>query len=210
MTAGLASRHRTHALVVIDVQRGFDDASWGRRDNPDCEHNVHRLLNAWRTADQPIVVVRHDSAEPHSPLRPGTPGNDLKPGVAGPRDVLIVKSGHSAFHGTPDLHRWCQRRGIDTLTLCGITADHCCDTTARFAAALGYRTRLCLDATHTFDRIDADGQVVTAEVLRQAVGASLLGEFAEVLTTAEAVRRMSSPTGRRGRAGQPAMRSPIR
>ena len=29
------------ALIVVDVQRGFDDASyWGRRNNPDCERNV--------------------------------------------------------------------------------------------------------------------------------------------------------------------------
>ena len=37
------------ALVVIDVQKGFDDASyWGPRNNPDCEANIGRLITAWR------------------------------------------------------------------------------------------------------------------------------------------------------------------
>ena len=31
------------ALVVVDVQRGFEDADhWARRDNPACEANVTR------------------------------------------------------------------------------------------------------------------------------------------------------------------------
>ena len=37
------------ALVVVDVQRGFDDAThWGVRNNPDCERNVAALIGAWR------------------------------------------------------------------------------------------------------------------------------------------------------------------
>ena len=33
------------ALVVVDVQRSFDDADyWGVRDNPECEANIGRLI----------------------------------------------------------------------------------------------------------------------------------------------------------------------
>ena len=72
-----------HALLVIDVQAGFDDLVWGRRDNPQCETNIQFLLDAWRESGRPVVVVRHDSTSPTSPLRPGQPGNDLRPGIEG-------------------------------------------------------------------------------------------------------------------------------
>jgi len=43
------------ALLVIDVQRGFDDPGWGPRDNPDAEANIGRLVAAWTDAGRPIV-----------------------------------------------------------------------------------------------------------------------------------------------------------
>jgi nicotinamidase-related amidase len=36
------------ALVVIDVQRGFEDPALGPRDNPEAEENVAKLIDAWR------------------------------------------------------------------------------------------------------------------------------------------------------------------
>ena len=113
-----------HALVVIDVQQGFDDPVWGPRDNPACEARILELIAAWRAVQWPIVVVRHDSTSADSPLRPGQPGNDLRPGIDG--DVLITKSVNSAFYGDPDLHTWLTERGITRLTLCGVTTNHCC------------------------------------------------------------------------------------
>ena len=168
------------ALVVVDVQRGFDDPSWGRRDNPACEANVATLIGAWRSRGLPLVFVRHDSDEPGSPLAPGQPGNDFKDVVTGEPDVLITKHTNSCFYGEPDLHGWLQERGISQLVLCGITTNHCCETTARMAGNLGYDVRFVLDATHSFDRGD-----LTAEQIWHTTAVNLDGEFATVVSTAE-------------------------
>ena len=172
-----------HALVVVDVQEGFDDPAWGRRDNPQCEANIQRLVAAWRAAERPIVIVRHDSTSPGSPLRPGQPGNDLRRGIEG--DVLIAKHVNSAFYGTPDLQAWLDERGIERLTICGVTTNHCCETTARMAGNLGYDVTFVIDATHTFDRAAPDGSVIPAEEISRVTAANLHGEFATVRRTDE-------------------------
>jgi nicotinamidase-related amidase len=88
------------ALIVVDVQKGFGDPVWGRRNNPDCERNVAALIAAWRERGDPLVFVRHDSVEPGSPFTPGTPGNELQDLVGGEPDLLVAKHVNSAFHGT--------------------------------------------------------------------------------------------------------------
>jgi nicotinamidase-related amidase len=72
------------------------------------------------------------------------------------------------------------------MTICGVTTNHCCETTARMAGNLGYRVNFVLDATYTFDRMGPDGVNVLAEELSRVTGANLHGEFATVMTTAQA------------------------
>ena len=162
------------ALIVVDVQKGFDRADhWGPRNNPDCEANIAKLIAGW---DGPLVYVRHDSVEPDSPLAPGQPGNDFKDVIAGEPDLLVAKHVNSCFYGEPDLHEWLQSRGISKLAICGITTNHCCETTARMAGNLGYDVHFYIDATHTFDRGG-----LTADELARATAANLHGEFATVV-----------------------------
>jgi nicotinamidase-related amidase len=173
------------ALLVVDVQRAFDDAGyWGPRDNPGCEENVAALLGAWRAAGRPVVFVRHDSTDRASPLHPGHPGNDFKTVVTGRPDLLVTKTVNSCFHGTPDLHAWLLARQLDGLVVCGITTNHCCETTARVGGNLGHRVLFALDATHTFDRAGPDGAVVPADQLTRMTATNLHGEFATVVSTA--------------------------
>ncbi|MER3389049.1 MAG: cysteine hydrolase family protein [Microcella sp.] len=176
------------ALIVVDVQGGFDDARWGARDNPGCEANILALLQSWRDAGDPVVLVRHDSVSEGSPLRPGQPGNVFKPGIDGAHHVLVTKSVNSAFYGEPDLHAWLQERGITELAICGIQTNKCCETTARMAGNLGYDTTFVLDATHTFDAVDLDGATIPATELARVTAANLHGEFATVRSTAEVLQ----------------------
>lgn len=173
------------ALLVIDVQAGFDDSMWGPRNNPSCEDNVAVLIAAWRAADRPVVFVRHDSVTPGSPLLPGQPGNDRKPFIDGKPDLLVTKNVNSAFFGDPDLHGWLQDRGMTGVAITGIQTNYCCETTARMAGNLGYDTLFVLDATHTFDLPAHGGGTIIADELARVTATNLQGEFADVVMTAD-------------------------
>ncbi len=172
-----------YALIVVDSQLGFDDPWWGRRNNPDCDANIERLVDVWDPQGWPLVYVRHDSDNPASPLHPDNPGNQLKPYLRAAPDLLITKQVNSSFHGNPDLHAWLTEAGVDGIVVCGITTNHCCETTARVGGNLGYQVMFALDATHTFDRQGPDGTTMTGDQLARATGTNLHREFATVVTT---------------------------
>ncbi len=179
----------TAALIVIDVQQGFDDPVWGPRNNPDAESNIGRLVETWAGAARPIVLVRHESVSPGSPLAAGSPGNALKDVVAdAPHDLFVTKRVNSAFYGEPDLHGWLAARGIRQLVICGIQTNMCVETTARMAGNLGYEVTVPLDATHTFDLEGPGGLRLTADELARGTAVNLAGGgFAEITSTDEVV-----------------------
>jgi nicotinamidase-related amidase len=179
------------ALIVVDVQRGFEDATyWGRRNNPDCERNVADLIESWRDQAQPVVFVRHHWDEDGSPLRSDEAGSEFKDVVEGRPDLLVTKRVNSAFQGDPDLERWLTDRGIEGIVVCGITTNHCCETTARVGANLGFGMSFAIDATHTFDLDDHEGGTIAADELARVTAANLDPEFGRVLTAAEAIAEL--------------------
>ena len=174
------------ALVVVDVQRGFDDSDfWGPRDNPECDANIAALVEAWSAAGRPLVYVQHASADPASPLHPDSPGHAFKDYLTATPDLLVTKSVNSSFHGSPDLDAWLREHDVEGLVVCGITTNHCCETTARVGGNLGHRVLFAIDATHTFDRVGPDGRTLPADLVARVTAANLHGEFAEVVTTAD-------------------------
>lgn len=128
----------THeALIIIDVQKGFDDPRWGNRNNPQVEANISLLLDSWRRKNQPVVHIQHCSTEPDSPLRPDQPGNAFKPEalpLAG--ETRFKKTVNSAFIGT-GLETYLRESKINDLVIVGLTTDHCVSTTTRMAGNLG-------------------------------------------------------------------------
>ena len=178
---------RNAALLVIDVQVGFDDPSWGRRNNPMAEANVAALLAAWRAVAAPLFHVHHDSQGPSGLLRHGTPGHAPK-AQAKPigRERIYRKRVNSAFIGT-SLELDLRKQGIATVVIVGLTTNHCISTTARMAGNLGFKTYVVADATATFDRPHLNGQLRLAEDVHNAALSDLQGEFAEIVDTKSVV-----------------------
>ena len=173
------------ALTIIDVQKAIDHPSWGRRNNPQAEENIGRLLSAWRSTGRPILHVRHVSREPESTYRPGQEGCEFKAVVlpeAG--EVAITKHTNSAFIGT-DLEAVLHKEEIRTLVICGVITNNSVEATARMAGNLGYETYVVSDATATFDKVDFAGQLRSADEVHALSLANLHGEYATVASTAE-------------------------
>jgi nicotinamidase-related amidase len=174
------------ALILIDIQKGFDDLSyWGPRNNSDAEQRASQILKTWRTKGLPVFHVKHNSTNPKSKLVAGQPGNEIQDVVKPlPTEPVISKSVNSAFIGT-DLKERLDKQQIKDLVVVGLTTDHCVSTSVRMAGNLGYNVRLVSDATATFDKALPSGEKISAEVIHQANLASLHNEFATVLTTEE-------------------------
>jgi nicotinamidase-related amidase len=182
----------TAALILIDLQKAIDHASWGVRNNPHAEENVANLLEAWRAARRPIYHIRHDSLEPDSTYRPGQSGHEFKD-VALPHDgePVIGKHKTNAFIGT-HLENTLRSAGHTILVIAGVITNNSVEATVRMAGDLGFETYLVSDACFTFGRKDWDGRMRSADEVHALSLANLSGEYCTVVTASEALQAASA------------------
>lgn len=178
-------------LLVIDVQQAMDDPARGERNNPDFERNLAAALSAWRQRGAPVVHVRHESTD-GGQFIPGTPAFEYKP-EARPIDgePEITKNVNSAFIGT-DLEERLRADGANVVAVAGLTTNHCCSTTARMAANLGFETWILEDALAAHPCEATDGELIPAEAIHRTELASLNGEFGEVMPVSRAIERLAT------------------
>lgn len=180
------------ALIVIDVQRAFDEweAKGQRRNNPDAVVHIAQLLAAFRAARAPIFHIRHEGTQPGSSFRPGSTGYAVKDEAREmDGEPVIVKRVNSAFIGT-DLESRLRAAAIQTVVICGATTNHCVETTTRMAGNLGFDAWLVRDATWTFDRVGPDGDIHSAEEIHAMTLANLDGEFARIVRASDVIEAL--------------------
>ena len=49
------------ALLLIDLQLGFDEPNWGKRNNPELEIHAAAVLGRWRELSWPVIHIQHSS-----------------------------------------------------------------------------------------------------------------------------------------------------
>ncbi len=171
------------ALIIIDVQKGFDNPKWGERNNLQAEENIERLLQAWRDSDRPVFHIQHLSISPDSVLNANSPGSEIKD-IVKPIDgeQIVQKHVNSAFIGT-NLEQMLRDKKIETLVITGLTTPHCVSTTTRMAGNFGFETYLVSDATAAFEIVGHNGKHYSAEEIHETALATLHEEFATVIET---------------------------
>ncbi len=183
------------ALIVVDVQQAFDEWEQAgmRRNNPDAVTRIADLLRAFREKDLPIFHIRHHSKEAGSTFAPGQTGYSVREEAREqPGEPVLVKRVNSSFIGT-DLEARLHAVGIVTTVICGVTTNHCVETTTRMAGNLGFHAWLVRDATWTFDRTGPDGDHHTAEEIHAMTLSNLHEEFARIVTTTEVLAALQAP-----------------
>nr|WP_320131808.1 isochorismatase family protein [uncultured Holophaga sp.] len=174
----------TTALLLLCIQKGWDHPHWGGRSHPGAEACIHDLLEAFRSAGRPVVHIRQDHADPHSPLCPGQPGHAFKP-EATPLDheLVLGKTGSSAFSGT-GLEELLRRMGVDRLVVAGFTAADDVSSTVRSARDLGFRVMVMQDAVVAFELEDLEAEIIPPEEVHRVTMAELHGLSGLILETA--------------------------
>jgi len=122
-------------------------------------------------------------------LAPDSPGRALWPELeVEPEDIPFDKARYSAFarHGS-EIERELVARGVDTVIVVGTMTNLCCDSTARDAMQLGYKTIMVSDANAA--RSDAE---------HQAALLTFMASFGDVRTTADMVRLIREGAARAG------------
>ncbi len=173
------------ALIIIDVQKAFDDNKWGGRNNLTAEENISRILTFWREKGWQVIHIQHKSDNPNSLFHPNNEGFTIKELVAPiEEEVIIIKKTNSSFIGT-NLEEFLKLNHITTVVITGLTTPHCVSTTTRMSGNLGFNTYLISDATAAFGIKDQNDNYYDAETIHNVSLATLNEEFATILTTVQ-------------------------
>lgn len=193
------------ALVVVDLQNGFMrpgspmEVPLAREIVP----NVNRLAQAMRAAGGKVVWVKmtvQDETKRWNiffdhfyaltqrregmlkELSRGEPGHELHADVdVRPEDLIVEKTRYSAFiQGSSELDHLLRSAGIDTIVITGTTTNVCCESTARDAMMLNYKTVVVSDGCAC--RTDEEHNASLAIILRS---------FGDVLSTDEVISRLA-------------------
>lgn len=192
------------ALLVIDMQVVFveEGQRFAKQHSRDIVPNINALAHAVRSGGGHVAHTRHtmietgprrmpdwQMADPMlnelwNVFRPGTREHSLDPRMdVQPQDLVVDKYRFSAFTwNSSDLHDELQARGIDTVIIVGVASNCCCETTARDACQLGYKTFFI-----------SDGTAALTDEEHNAALTNVAAVFADVRSTASMLDLVTPP-----------------
>lgn len=173
------------ALLVVDLQNAFmlpEVAHALCVSSPDIVPNVNAIARTMRetggtvvwlktTFDEKSLVtwpVLHEMAGPQrtakrlAAMTGGTKGHEFWAGLdIRPTDLIVNKDRYSAFiQGSSDLAEVLGKRRIDTVVVTGTVTNVCCETTARDAMMLNFRSIMVTDANAAMTDEDHNASLI--------------------------------------------------
>ena len=178
------------ALLLIDVQQSFATRPyWSESDLPAFLAATNALIAGSMAQGIPIVRIFHTDGPATSENAFAVASGLVRPldGLA-PFDAALTveKHRHSALVGT-GLSVWLHQHGIRRVIVAGIRTEQCCETTTRHASDEGWQVDFVTEATLTFDMTTPSGATLSAAAIRERTETVLVGRFATLCTTAQAL-----------------------
>jgi len=195
---------RKTALVVVDMQNGFMLPGVAHSPCPtaiEIVPNINRLARALRAAGGIVAWVKTRFTDASlsdwstyfgmltpervrkriESLSPGGRGYELWDGLEPlPGDLAIDKLRFSAFlPGSSDVAEQLRSRGVDTVLITGTVTNVCCESSARDAMMLNFRTIMV-----------TDGNAAITDEEHNASLIALYLNFADIMSTDELVARI--------------------
>jgi ureidoacrylate peracid hydrolase len=193
------------ALLVIDMQNTFcmPGAPGEVPAARDIVPNINRFAAALRSRGVPVIWVLHANtmqngrsdwevffghvvrnadvrrrmAESLAPARQAV-WQDLK---VEPGDVTLIKNRYSALaHGASTLERVLRNLGVDTVLVSGTKTNVCCDSTARDAMMLDFKSIMVSDCCAA---LSDEEHLASLEIFIQ--------QFGDVMSADEVLERLS-------------------
>jgi len=197
---------RKTALIVVDMQNGFLVEEVAAAHIPvavEIVPNVNRLAAAVRRTGGKVFWIKQtvdaDSAVAWSEwlammtpatrhnlvanLAPGSRGHQLHSGLeVKPEDEMVQKYRFSAFvQGASDLPQRLRAQGYDTVLITGTVTNVCCESSARDAMMLNFKTVMVSDANAA--RTDEE---------HNATLSTFYAIFGDVMDTDQVIRRLEA------------------
>jgi nicotinamidase-related amidase len=180
------------ALLVVDAQDSFKATpKWEQRNNREFERNVGLLIDAYRSAELPVIYFLHTDSDPGFDTT--SPFFKLMDFIS-PRadEPVILKSTRNAFTSTT-VSGLLLARGVRRVAITGIQMEQCCETTARVAADLGYAVDFVIDATMTFPipNWDEPGKQLDVQSIEERTAYALRKRFARIVRAQELANELA-------------------
>jgi ureidoacrylate peracid hydrolase len=159
----LAAELRRHGGHVVWIRNGTADTrqSWS---------NYHD----WLTTPERMQRRDDSMAEGHDGFEYWQ-GNDIRP-----EDARLTKTRYSAFiQGSSDIERHLREREIDTVLIAGTATNICCESSARDAMMLNFKTVMV-----------ADGLAADTDEQHNAALSAFYGQFGDVQTVEEVLQSL--------------------
>lgn len=128
-------------------------------------------------------VVANQRQQFFDVLRVGGPAGEIYPGMSvDPKDIVSLKTRYSCVLAqSSDLHRHLTDRSIDTVIIAGAVTNVCCESSARDAMMMNYKTIIL-----------SDGCSAHTDEEHNASLSNLLNMFADVRVSADVVKLLKA------------------
>jgi nicotinamidase-related amidase len=179
-------------LIVIDAQESFRHRPYStERDMPAYLAAQNALIEGCVAHGVPVLRVFHTDG-PDTAQNPFAMASGNIVPITGLVDfspaATFYKRRHSALVGT-GLEVWLTENGVGRIIVSGIRTEQCCETTTRHASDLGWAVDYVVDATHTYDMVQPDGQPLSAADIKARTATVLADRFATLCTVEQALER---------------------